>query len=33
MKSYLEEHPEDLPPGLNSNMEYSVTVKRNKNAG
>ena len=33
MKAYLEEHPEELPPGLNSNMEYSVTVKRNKNAG
>ena len=33
MKTYLEEHPGELPPGLNSNMEYSVTVKRNKNAG
>jgi hypothetical protein len=33
MKTYLEEHPEELPPGLNANMEYSVTVKRNKNAG
>ena len=31
MKAYLEEHPEDLPPGLNSSMEYSVTVKRAKN--
>ena len=33
MKAYLEEHPEELPPGLNSNMEYSVTVKGVKNAG
>lgn len=31
MKAYLEEHPDLLPPGLNANMEYSVTVKRSKN--
>ena len=31
MKKYLEENPEDVPPGLNSLMEYSVTVKRSKN--
>lgn len=33
MKAYLEEHPDELPPGLNANMEYSVTIKRSKNAG
>lgn len=32
VKEYLEEHPDDPPPGLNANTEYSVTVKRNKNA-
>jgi len=31
MKTYLEEHPDELPPGLNSNMEYSVTIKGAKN--
>ena len=31
MKAFLEEHPETLPPGLNANMEYSVTIKRSKN--
>lgn len=31
MKAYLEEHPDDIPPGLNSNMEYSVTIRRSKN--
>ena len=31
MKAYLEENPDLLPPGLNANMEYSVTVKRSKN--
>jgi hypothetical protein len=31
MKAFLEEHPEELPPGLNANMEYSVTIKRSKN--
>ena len=31
MQSYLEEHPDDPPPGLNTNMEYSVTVKGVKN--
>ena len=33
VKKYLEENPEDVPPGLNSTMEYSVTVKGVKNAG
>ena len=33
MKAFLEEHPDTLPPGLNANMEYSVTVKRSKNSG
>jgi hypothetical protein len=28
MKAFLEENPDLLPPGLNSNMEYSVTVRR-----
>lgn len=31
MKTFLEEHPDLLPPGLNANMEYSVTIKRSKN--
>ena len=31
MRVFLEEHPDMLPPGLNSNMEYSVTIKRSKN--
>ena len=31
MKVFLEEHPDVLPPGLNANMEYSVTTKRSKN--
>ena len=30
-KAFLEEHPDLLPPGLNANMEYSVTIKRSKN--
>jgi hypothetical protein len=28
MRAFLEENPDVLPPGLNSNMEYSVTIKR-----
>ena len=31
MRVFLEEHPEMLPPGLNANAEYSVTIKRSKN--
>ena len=31
MAAFLEEHPDLLPPGLNANMEYSVTIKRRKN--
>jgi len=31
MKAFLEEHPDVLPPGLNANAEYSVTIKRSKN--
>ena len=27
IKAFLEEHPDLLPPGLNSNTEYSVTIK------
>jgi hypothetical protein len=30
MKAFLEENPDLLPPGLNANMEYSVTVRRGK---
>lgn len=30
MKAFLEENPDLLPPGLNANMEYSVTVRRSK---
>ena len=30
MKQFLEEHPELLPPGLNVDSEYTVTVRRNK---
>jgi hypothetical protein len=33
MKAFLEENPEMLPPGLNANSEYSVTIKRSKNGG
>jgi len=33
MKAFLEEHPDMLPPGLNANSEYSVTIKRSKNGG
>lgn len=28
MKAFLEEHPDLLPAGLNSTMEYSVTIRR-----
>jgi len=31
MKAFLEENPDVLPPGLNANAEYSVTIKRSKN--
>jgi hypothetical protein len=30
-KAFLEDNPDLLPPGLNANMEYSVTIKRSKN--
>lgn len=33
MRAFLEENPELLPPGLNANNEYSVTIKRSKNGG
>lgn len=33
MKAFLEENPDMLPPGLNANSEYSVTIKRSKNGG
>lgn len=28
MKQFLEEHPDLLPPGINVDSEYSVTVRR-----
>lgn len=28
MKQFLEEHPDVLPPGLNVDREYSITVRR-----
>jgi ABC-type proline/glycine betaine transport system substrate-binding protein len=28
MKQYLEEHPDQLPPGLNADSKYEVTVRR-----
>jgi len=31
MKQFLEDNPDVLPPGLNANSEYSVTVRRSKN--
>lgn len=30
MEQFLTEHPDLLPPGLNCDAEYSVTVRRNK---
>lgn len=30
MRAFLEDNPELLPPGLNANAEYSVTIKRSK---
>ena len=30
MKEFLEENPEVLPPGLNADSEYSITVRRKK---
>lgn len=28
VKQYLEENPEDVPPGLNSNSEYTISVRK-----
>ncbi len=28
MRAFLEENPDLLPPGLNANSEYSVTIRR-----
>ncbi len=28
MKQFLEEHPDLLPPGLNVDSEYTITVRR-----
>jgi hypothetical protein len=30
MKQFLEENPEALPPGLNADSEYTITVRRKK---
>lgn len=30
MEQFLSEHPDLLPPGLNCDAEYSVTVRRSK---
>lgn len=30
MKQFLEENPTTLPPGLNADSEYSITVRRKK---
>jgi hypothetical protein len=30
MKQFLEENPDVLPPGLNADSEYSITVRRKK---
>lgn len=30
MEQFLTEHPDLLPPGLNCDAEYSVTVRRNR---
>lgn len=30
MKEFLEAHPDKLPPGLNADSEYAVTVRRAK---
>ena len=30
MKSFLEENPEKLPPNLNAESEYTITVRRKK---
>ena len=32
-KEFLKDNPDLLPPGLNANMEYSVTIKRSKSNG
>ncbi len=31
MKEFLEEHPEEVPPGLNVDSKYDVIVRRGKN--
>lgn len=28
MKSFIEEHPDKLPPGMNIDSRYSITVRR-----
>lgn len=30
MKEFLEDNPDVLPPGLNADSEYSITVRRKK---
>lgn len=28
MKEYLQEHPDDIPPGLNIDQKYAISVRR-----
>ena len=30
MRTFLEENPDKLPPGLNADREYTITVRRKK---
>jgi hypothetical protein len=30
MRTFLEENPDKLPPGLNADSEYTITVRRKK---
>ncbi len=30
MRTFLEENPDKLPPGLNADNEYTITVRRKK---
>lgn len=31
MKSWIESHPNDYPPGLNLDREYSITIRKPRN--
>ena len=30
IKEYLVEHPDELPPGLQSSAEYAISIRRSK---